>query len=236
MPNLIEAINLLNAKRYYEGLEVLEDLIKLDPNNPDILYNLGMVHSQLNSPKAAIKVLEHCIESNPSHSNAFVALGFAYSLVEDYEKAKSYFLKALKISPNNPYALRNLGGIFGKLNDFYKSLIYLKKAFELIPDDPQTVYGLGYAYLELGDIENAQKQFKKIIEIDPPKEIKTLAESHLRDIAVKHLQSVGFRPDVMFYCLSALRLFNSKSPEEVKTIVFEIALKAVQDWILTILI
>jgi tetratricopeptide (TPR) repeat protein len=50
----------------------------LNPEAPDILYNLGMLYAELDKPEKSVKTILKCINVDPVNSNAYVALGFAY--------------------------------------------------------------------------------------------------------------------------------------------------------------
>ena len=44
-----DAIKILKSGRLREGMEILENLVANDPDNVDVLYNLGMCYSELGS-------------------------------------------------------------------------------------------------------------------------------------------------------------------------------------------
>jgi len=219
------ALKYLEEKQFQKAEEVLKELLKNNPEDVNILYNLGMCYTELNQTQQAIEMLNKCIGLAPKHSNAYVALSFAYVKENNLPKAKEFLLKAIEIDPNNSYALKNLGGIWGKLGDNVKALYFLKKSYDLNPDDPFTVYGLGVTYQELGDLENADKWFRKTLEMDAPPQLQELSKDGLREIAVKQFKSKGFRADAVFYCLSAINFFKNKSMREIQAISFEIGLK-----------
>jgi tetratricopeptide (TPR) repeat protein len=219
------ALKYLEKKQFQEAKDILEELLKNNPEDVNVLYNLGMCNTELNNTQQAIEMLNKCLELAPKHSNAYVALSFAYVKENNLPKAKEFLLKALEINPDNSFALKNLGGICGKLGDNVKALYFLKKSYDLNPEDPFTVYGLGVTYQELGDLENVDKWFRKTLEMDAPPQIQELSKDGLREIAVKHFKSKGFRADAVFYCLGAINYFKKKSMKEIQDISFEIALK-----------
>jgi len=219
------ALKSLEKKQFQEAKDILEELLKNNPEDINVLYNLGMCYTELNKTQQSIEMLNKCVELAPKHANACVALSFAYVKENNLTKAKEFLLKALEINPDNSFALKNLGGIWGKLGDNPKALYFLKKSYDLNPDDPYTVYGLGVTYKELGDLENADRWFRKTLEMNAPPQIRELSKDGLREIAVKHFKSKGFRADAVFYCLGAINFFKKKSMKEIQAISFEIALK-----------
>ena len=219
-----QALKFIQAGRLDEARIYLEELLKQNSTDIDLLYNLGMLYTDLGKPMKAIPLLQKCIEISPHHANAHVALGFAYMSGGDLKTAKKYTLEALKIVPDDPLALRNLGGIFGKENDYLNAFYYLQKSYDINPNDSQTVYGLAFSYKSLNDFENAEKYFKALLDMQASETLKELARGGLGEIALKTLKSHGLRMDVVFYILSALEIFRGESVQRVKDISFEIGL------------
>jgi tetratricopeptide (TPR) repeat protein len=220
-----EAVNLAESGRLEEAKSAFEEILLDEPRNADVLYNLGMCFTELGQPDKAITVLTKSMEYNPKHSNSYVALGYAYTKTGDSESAKSYFLEALERDPHNPYAMRNLGSLLGKSGDIEKSLYYLEKAYKINPSDPNTVYGLAYCYQQLKDYQKADQYYRKVLKMDASSDLKELARTGLREIAMIHLKSKGLPIDAVMYMVSALKLFERESEGRVKEITFEIALK-----------
>lgn len=226
MDHFDEALKFIQAGRLDEARIYLEELLREDPKNVDLFYNLGMLYTDLGNPKKAIELLLQCIEISPSHVNAHVALGFAYMRAGDLKKAKEFTLKALEIDPNNPFALKNLGGIFGKEGDNLRSVYYLQRSFNINPHDPQTICGLALAYKELKDFNRADEYFKSLLEMDAPENLQEFAKDRRREIAVQSFKSrvPGPRMDAVFYIVDALNIFKEKSLQEIKDISFEIGM------------
>jgi tetratricopeptide (TPR) repeat protein len=219
------ALKLLAAGRLDEARIYLEELLALDPDNPDLLYNLGLCYVDLGQLDQGIELLSHCLELAPRHSHACVALGIAYQKNGDLAQAKENVIHALAIDPKNPVALKNLGAILGREGDSLRALYYLRQSYQIDTQDPQTVYGLAFAYMEMGDIEQAQKHFQMVLDMPAPEELRALAKNGLREIAVRELKARGPRMDAVFYLLDAMRLFSGKSLDEVREITFEIGLQ-----------
>jgi len=76
--NLSRALQLLAAGRLDEARIYLEELLRQDPDNPDLLYNLGLCYVDLGQLDKGIELLGRCLELSPRHSHACVALGVAY--------------------------------------------------------------------------------------------------------------------------------------------------------------
>jgi tetratricopeptide (TPR) repeat protein len=220
-----KALNYAERGQFEEAKDIFEGLVEENPEDSDLLYNLGMCHTELGEPKKAIELLNQSIQYNPLFANAYVALGVAYSKINDLKNAKQYLLKAISLSPDNSYALKNLGGIFGKEGDYIKAVYYLERSYEINPQDPLTVYGLALSYKELDEHVKSEKYFKIFVHMDAPESLKDEIKKHLTKIAEKELKSKGIRLDAVFYMLNAMKLFEDKSFQEIQMISSEIGLK-----------
>jgi len=219
------ALKLLAAGRMDEARIYLEELLAMDPENPDLLYNLGLCYVDLGQLDKGIELLNRCLQIAPQHSHACVALGIAYQKKGDLARAKEATSQALAADPRNPVALKNLGAILGREGDSLRALYYLRQSYQVDPQDLQTVYGLAFAYMEMGDIEPAQKHFQMVLDMPAPEELRSLARNGLREIAVRELKARGPRMDAVFYLLDAMRLFAGKTLDEVREVAFEIGLQ-----------
>ena len=228
MKDINYAFMLIKANKLDGAKDLLEELLKSDPQDKDILYNLGMCYTELDEPDRAVKTLTECVKCYPNYANAYVALGFAHSRLADDKKAKEYFLRALEIDPANSYALRNLGGLYGKVNDYAKAIECFEKSFSINNEDQITAYGLGYTYYQKGKLDKAVEYFKVAITLDESTKIAELAKDITREIAEINLKAKGFRTDAMFYCLGALQFFTGKKSEEIRAVAYEIGLKGMQ--------
>jgi len=222
--HLSRALQLITDGQLDEACIYLEELLRQDPDNPDLLYNLGLCYVDLGQLDKGIEMLLRCLKIAPQHSHACVALGIAYLKKGDLPRAKEYSTRALAADPSSPVALKNLGAIFGQEGDSLRALYYLRRSHEADPKDPQTMYGLAFAYMELGDIEQAQKHFQAVLDMPAPEQLRSLAKNGLREIASRELKARGPRMDAVFYLLDAMRLFRGRPLEEVREIAFEIGM------------
>jgi len=223
MANLNTALELLKAGRIRDGMHILEDLRNSDPDNVNILYNLGMCYSELGNFEKSVEILEKCVDLTPRHANALTALGYSYSRKGENEKAIAKLNEALQIDPDNFTALKNCGATLAKLGKYSEAISYMEKAARLSPDSPEVLYGLGLAHREAGNQKTADELFKKIIAENRDSETTELAMTARREIALETFKSKGFRIDAVMYCLGALELFSSRPRNEIFSIVSEIA-------------
>lgn len=226
MTDFERAINELQLGNYSEGMVILQKLLEDEPEDVDILYNLGMCYSEMGLLKKSIETLEMCVQLAPGLDNALVALGFSYYQSGANEKAAELFGRALEIDPDNVYALKNMGALHNKNGDPEQALQCYKKADDLMPDNPEIVLGLGQSYEQAGNHDKAAEHYKKVRRLYADDNILDKAVKGLNRIAIAELKRAGQgqRVDVIMYCLSAIELFTKSSNEKVKEISFEIAM------------
>lgn len=226
-PDLVDyAIKCLNNGDYSTGITLLECALSADPENTNILYNLGMALSDKNELDRAIHLLEQSLELDSTLINAKVALGVALTRKNENEKACDILQDAVCDDPTNSYAQRNLGGCLIKLGRADEALPHLKKATELNAIDQAAWYGLGQVYETLKDHGKADDAYSHAIQIDEYSTIGDLARQKRSHIAQENFKSKfsGARPDAVMYCLAALKKFHNIPKSEVQKIAFEIGM------------
>lgn len=223
--DLQKAMQILSGGDLQEAKRFLEDLEVKAPDNPIVRYNLGMCYSDLGYLDFAIDTLSICVELAPLYSNAYVALGVAYARKNMLDESETSLIRAVELDKNNAFAYRNLAGISGKKGDYANSAKYFKLAHDLDPENPHILYGLGLSYQNLGMQDDATVYYEKLIDIGTPVELVELAKEGLDNLARAPVIMDEIRPDGVFYCLSALEIFEPMNPEEIKNIAFEIAMK-----------
>lgn len=185
MDKILElAIEELNKKNYIQGKQILDSILKKDPNHAVALYNLGICLSEIGLMKDSIEALEKCITIQPDYEHAYVALGFSYSKLGNLELATSALEKAVKLDPNDFYALRNLGGVLAMQGNFDRAVTMFNLAKHLRPDAYDILFGLANSNEKIQNFVEASKWYKRVLELDAPDNIKKMAEEGLTRIAM----------------------------------------------------
>jgi tetratricopeptide (TPR) repeat protein len=224
MTRLDEAIRKLDRGQLKEGQTILESLRREQPDNPVVLYNLGMCYSEQGKLEASIDVLERCVNLAPDYTNAYAALGYSYARAGQTEKALEILEKARQQDLDNAFVLKNLGSVYGNQGRLDEAIECFERAVEIQPESPEILYGLAYAYEQKGQSVDADTVYSRIIELGEPSELVDLAKEARTRIGVGDLKAEGLRPDVVMYCLAALEKFEDMSESEIQRISFEIAM------------
>lgn len=221
---------MLRTGKIAEAVPYLESLTKSAPENPDVLYNLGIAYSELKQYDEAIIRLKRAVQLDPGHAHAWVGIGNAYHRMGKPEQALKAFEKAVEVNPNDGYTRRNLGGMLLGFKRSEEAIAHLRKALDLMPDDPQTIFGLAAALEELetdAADEEADSLYQRIIQEHPTSPMVEQAErarTAFGNTRLKANSVGGFRPDVMMYIAGALQTFRKLGPAKRQAIALEIAL------------
>ncbi len=157
----LEAELLVEQKRYPQALEIYERLIKLKPDNIDILYMRAMLYEKMGNINQLERDLRHILELEPKNADALNALG--YTLTEHtgrHQEAYKLIKQALILSPTDYYILDSMGWVLYKMGKYAEAIVYLREAL-LKKNDPEIAAHLGEVLWTKGDRQTAQKVWEK---------------------------------------------------------------------------
>ena len=101
------------------SLKQFNKLLSLHPNNPELIYNLGLVYQMNNHTSQAIEQYKLCISLNSQHALASFNLATLFAEIKQHHEALGYFEKAHYLQSNN-FAFRAA----------YSNSLYLAKRFQ----------------------------------------------------------------------------------------------------------
>lgn len=104
----LEIRALLMLERLPEALKSAEAAIQAFPNNPDTLYQRGVVRMAMRDLKGAEQDLRQAMEIAPTHTAALNDLAVLLSAQGRKDEAEKLLQKVLAINPNDPQAADNL--------------------------------------------------------------------------------------------------------------------------------
>lgn len=91
--------------RAREALQAAEAAAYFAPNDPAVLFQVGILRSGTGDADGAIAALAHAVELNPQYANARFFLAVAYATKKEYEKALAELQAVAALSPENEKAL-----------------------------------------------------------------------------------------------------------------------------------
>lgn len=135
----LEMKETLNRENWNEAIQIAKRLLSENPEQPVVLYNMGIAHIQLQQYEQAESSLRQAIEYNPQFADAYNDLG----VVLDYQGNKSDALqcyeKAIEIS-NHADAYFNLAKIREKEGDYKQAIRLYENYLEQESQDEYAEY------------------------------------------------------------------------------------------------
>ncbi len=169
---------------FNKSIEVLEEGLKIYPDNAEMLVTLSTAYIGADRGNEAREKYKKLVEAKPDDKNIRYNYGVLLLGADDFEGAETQFKKAIELDPAYDNAIYNLGVTYlkwgtylnkkadeeGKVNDEYKAkyqlaLPYLEKAVQMSDANAQTWELLGKVYSVLGMQEDAANAFKKADEM-----------------------------------------------------------------------
>ena len=149
-----------------ESLSSYQQAVKINPNDANAHYNLGLILKKLGKSEEAKNSYQKAIEINPNFTAAYNNLGVVFKELGEFKKAISSYLKAIEIKPNYAMAYYNLGNALNDLGEFEKAISAYQKAIDINPNYADAHYNLGNRQHGLGEFKKAKISYQKAIEIN----------------------------------------------------------------------
>lgn len=151
------ALDLCNKHKFDEALPILEEILKIDPQNSEAWRTLAQVHwFYQHKPEKAYDELIEALRCNPKNIWALVLMGnLLIKEKNDVDHAKLYYDKVLEFYPDNAIAINNIGATYMERKDYEGALPFMEKALDIDDSYANSYYGLGLCYYKLGKIEDA---------------------------------------------------------------------------------
>lgn len=183
--HLKEGKRYLGDARYEESLQEMKEVLKITPEDPLVLFNIGVLYYRLNVPEEAEPPLKQALTIQPRNVNAHLQLGLVFEKMRRFDDARDEFNKVIEIQKAGKEA--SIAGARIKYLKEYKELTehldsalkYMKekewdKAMKeidvVLKANPQNYIGYyykGIILFQAGIEDEAKAELKKAIEIKP---------------------------------------------------------------------
>lgn len=153
----------------HKALVTYEHAFQLDPNDPELLINLGTMAWKLKFEEGAAKMFRLYIASNPDSPIGYNNLGTVQSEMGDREAAIETLRGALFRMPEQSILWNALATVLAESGRAEESLVFYQEAIRLEPTYARFYHNLGFAYQHLGRLDEANAVYEKALEyvLDP---------------------------------------------------------------------
>jgi len=131
-------------QRFDGAIEFLKKANELQPDNYDVIVQLGNANFDADNYQVAEKWYETALEKKPGEANVRTDYGLTFMFREkpDYDRAIAEFNKVLATDPKHEQALQNLTVAYTKKGDAVRAKASLDKLAEAAPSN-STIKKLG---------------------------------------------------------------------------------------------
>lgn len=165
-PNLARARTLASEGRNAEALALFKGFRDAWPDDPQVLYGLGLCLAAAGDAKGAMSALSDSLRLGGDRSDALSALGALY-LDEGLLKAAAPLLKrAVELDSMNGKAWNNYGVLAFLSADYAKARSRFERALRLMPEDYDAWFNLRDACEAYGDEEGRLKAASALDRLD----------------------------------------------------------------------
>jgi Tfp pilus assembly protein PilF len=202
---LYRAGEIMAAQRLYE------ELLRRDPDNSDIRYQLGVIYGRLNRLQAANEMLEQVVHARPESVDALNALANVAWLQRRWQHAEQLFRRALATQPAAVALWANLGLCLHDSGKLDAATQALHRALEIDPDHLDALLNLAIVSIDLGKLDAGHALLQKALQNDP-----NFAEAHtlLGQLLLQHGDFAAGWPEYewRFRCADATQRRDNSLP------------------------
>jgi tetratricopeptide (TPR) repeat protein len=139
-----------------EAQEILERVLKDDPERAEVKFALGEVYVKLKENKKSINILEEIRSDNSKNPDFHQVIGKAYFQNGNIKQVEEEYKKALAINPNHAPTISAQGEIFKAYGEMEKAEKSFRRALKIDPN-------LGVAHYNIGLLFEERKKFPKAL-------------------------------------------------------------------------
>jgi tetratricopeptide (TPR) repeat protein len=178
---------LISLDRQNEVLGVIEEILKIDPENPDALLQKSHYLEKKENHQKALECLEKILEEYPHHIGTLLSKGRNLAALNKFNQAEECYNLVFEIEPKNKSAINLKSELLKKkyditltshdlmlkavesfeMENFEASKDYFKKALDMSPEYDEIWFAQGELFIRTGYISDAITSFKKAFELNP---------------------------------------------------------------------
>lgn len=165
----LQADCLLEQGDWQGAVEALNQAIRTNPKNAEMIFRLGTIYSFHGKSMEALRCFQGCCELKPHRASYWEMKGETHLQLEQIPQAAASFEKALRFGMNPDLAAR-LAYCFIQMNDFKKGIRLYKIVLKHEPDHYDALCNLAAVYQNQGrslEALNLQEKSYMICKNDP---------------------------------------------------------------------
>ncbi len=143
------------------------EALALKTDDPDIYYNRGLAHFNIDEYNNAISDYTKAIELKPDYADAYYHRGLTYVNSGQYDNAISDYTKAIELKPDYADAYYHRGLTYVNSGQYDNAISDYTKVIELKPDYVDAYHHRGLTYASKGETDLSILDYNTVIDLDP---------------------------------------------------------------------
>jgi tetratricopeptide (TPR) repeat protein len=158
----LRSLALLKLRRFDESLAANQVALRLDPSNPNYIFNTGLIYLAKGDLNSAEAVLRKAAAGAPGSSRLQEGLGETYFAMARYPDAERCFRRAVELDQLSITAQIGLTKLFYSVGNRAEFAAAAKRALSMAPENPLACYYYGkYLLDEPGQVAEGRKYIEK---------------------------------------------------------------------------
>jgi tetratricopeptide (TPR) repeat protein len=178
----------------HKALVTYERAFQLDPEDAELLINLGLIAWNMQNRAGAARMFTLYIQRCPDNPLGYNNMGSVLCDMGDPAKAIDLLREAILRMPNESILWNSLATVLAEEGRAEESLTFYHEAVRLDPGFARLYHNLGFAYAHLGRLEESLKAYEMSLErvIDPADRLESEHSHAICLIGMGRLEE-GFR-------------------------------------------
>ena len=165
--DLDTALEALEEGRFKEATSILEKLVDLEGDDPDLLVYLGIAYVQSENPQKAVDVLQRANELIEEHCVVSLFLGRALKALGRLDEAEAELRRAIRLDADVSEAWLDLANIYYSKREFGEAVEILNEALTQYPLDAPLRGLCATCFRKLGDFSAETEQWISLHNMQP---------------------------------------------------------------------
>ncbi len=153
-------------KEYSESMQTVNNILALEPQNPDAFFMLGVTLTEQGDTTRAINAFQTAVENDPELIDAWLYIGGIYENQKD-KRALDYYNAAISANPTSIEALHSKAFYLQNHDDIDGAIDIYNKINTIDPRYQPSFLNKGILYLELDSLDLAKEEFDILCGINP---------------------------------------------------------------------
>ena len=177
------AITLEKLGHLHKALVTYEKAFQLEPNDPDLILNLGLTAWNTGNMTGAERLFRLYIERRPDSPEGYNNLASVMRDRGNIDQAIEIIRGAIYRIPDRPMLWNTLATILSEDGRVEEALTFYQEALRLDPNFAQVWHNLGYSYVHLGRYEESLAAYNSALGLSANHH-ERLEASHSRSICL----------------------------------------------------